>query len=207
VATGGRKPRWVTEHVHVPRRPFGTHAYVLSRRGAAKLLQRVQLASIHVDAVAWGLRELNLFCVHPMLAFQAFADSTIGDTKGGLEERLPHLLLDPYTRITLIWVFNEPIIVVPGLGLTLTIGRAMVLLVLGFAIAAARRSPALLAAHSALTASVFLLLRQMVRPATVVGREVGHPEPQPQPRDSCPHDAMYPERAVNRLRQPIESGG
>lgn len=34
--TGGvRRPRRVTEHWHVPRRPFGAHAYLLSRRGAA----------------------------------------------------------------------------------------------------------------------------------------------------------------------------
>ena len=40
VSGGGREPRQVTEHIHVPRRPFGTHAYVLSKRGAAALLAR-----------------------------------------------------------------------------------------------------------------------------------------------------------------------
>ena len=36
VAGGGRVTRRVTEHCHVPRRPFGTHAYVISPGGARK---------------------------------------------------------------------------------------------------------------------------------------------------------------------------
>ena len=172
VSGGGRKPRKLSEHIHVPRRPFGTHAYALSKRGAAKLLRRASKASIHVDAVAWGLPELNIYCVHPMLAYQAFDQpTTIGDTSGGLEERLPNICIDPYTRITLKWCFNEPVIVVPGLGMTLTIGRSLVLLVLGYAVAFITDSLILLAAHSALTVIVFCLLRVMVRPVSD-GREV-----------------------------------
>jgi len=163
VSGGGRKAGFVTEHVHVPRRPFGTHAYALSRRGAAKLLRRCSMASMHVDAVAWGLPELNLYCCHPMLAHQAFADSTIGDTKGGIEERMPNFTLDPYTRITFRWVWNEPVIAVPFIGLTLTIGRALSILLLGYIAAAATRSLAFCLGHTALTIAVYCLLRYMVQ--------------------------------------------
>ena len=101
VAGGGRVTRRVTEHCHVPRRPFGTHAYALSRRGAAKLLGKASLATGHVDAVAWGIRELALLCCDPMLAHQAMeAPSTIGAITGGMEAGLPKFKVDEYTGVT-----------------------------------------------------------------------------------------------------------
>eukprot|EP00977_Amphora_coffeiformis_P007795 scaffold1697_cov180-Amphora_coffeaeformis.AAC.31 len=36
-------------------RPFGTHAYVLSKRGAEKLLRRAWKATYHVDCVISGI--------------------------------------------------------------------------------------------------------------------------------------------------------
>ena len=43
--------------------------------------------------------------------------------------------MDPALALAPKWCFNEPVIVVPGLGMTLTIGRSLVLLVLGYAVA------------------------------------------------------------------------
>ena len=164
IAGGGRKPRQVTEHVHVPHRPFGTHAYALSKRGAAKLLQRAPIASSHIDAVAWGLRDLNLYCVHPMLAHQAFDDSSIGGTQGGPESRLPNVCIDEYTKITLRWAFNEPVLYVVPLKLKLTIGRSLLLLVLGYAAALLSGSRALLAIHSGVFVATAMLIRHMAQP-------------------------------------------
>jgi hypothetical protein len=166
VSGGGRKPRRVTEHVYVPHRAFGTHAYALSKRGATKLLALAPVATLHVDAVIWGIPSLNLYCVHPQLAHQVFADSTIGGTNGGIEQRLPNVVIDRYTRITLRWAFNEPVFIIPGLRIQLTIGRSLMLCVLGFAAAAATGSLSLLTAHSALTLAVFFLLRHMVQPVS-----------------------------------------
>ena len=49
VAGGARKRQSLTEDgtVHVPFRPFGTHAYVISRRGAAKLLEKCPKAKTY----------------------------------------------------------------------------------------------------------------------------------------------------------------
>ena len=169
VSGGGRKRRRVTEQIHVPRRPFGTHAYALSKRGAAKLLARAPIATMHVDAVAWGLPELQLYCVHPMLAHQAFDDSTIGGTQRGPEALLPHICLDPYTRVTLRWAWNEPVIHLPMTPITLTIGRSLLISAFGFAIAAATGNRAFLAGHTALNLAVFFLLRYLLRPVASVG--------------------------------------
>lgn len=188
VSGGGRTPKRLSEHIHVPRRPFGTHAYVLSKRGAAKLLRVASLASMHVDAVAWGIQELNLYCVHPMLAHQAFDDSTVGGTQRGPEALIPNLVIDPYTRITLRWAFNEPVINVPFTGVTLTIGRSLLLLIVGYAVAAATGSRALFAAHTMLTISCFLLLRVMVQPAAAARLDDdagGAPAPPPPERISA----------------------
>jgi hypothetical protein len=85
-----RRARQVTPSVIVPRRPFGTHAYALSRRGAEKLLKRAAVASYHIDVVIWGMPDLELYCCAPMLAHQAFdAPSTIGAVLGGLEVKPP----------------------------------------------------------------------------------------------------------------------
>lgn len=79
--------------VHTPLRPFGTHAYVISPSGARKLLAAAPRASYHVDVVAWGLRSLRLFAVHPLLAKQTHGDTTIG----GQNDRtwLPEIIIDP----------------------------------------------------------------------------------------------------------------
>lgn len=81
--------------IHTPLRPFGTHAYALSERGARKLLAAAPRANYHVDVVAWGLRRLRLFAVHPLLARQTHDDTTIG----GHHDRswLPEIVIDQCT--------------------------------------------------------------------------------------------------------------
>ena len=193
IGGGGRAARRVSPRVTVPRRPFGTHAYVLSKRGAAKLLRRASLATYHIDAVCWGIGDLRLFCCAPMLAHQAFqGPSTIGAVLGGLEVALPNVVLDAYTGATLPWAFNEPVVRVPGLGTVLTIGRSLGLGALGFALvlglhllAALRgatlglESPAALAVaanrflalHASAVVAMFALLRCMLVPRPAEGAE------------------------------------
>lgn len=128
---GGRKNRQVTEHCHVPRRALGAHAYVLSKRGAEKLLRYAWTASGHVDVVAWGVPQLNILSVHPMLAHQDMrSQSTIGAITRGVETRLPRIVVDEYTGIILEWVFNAPVV---RLGpFLLTMGRSVSYIVGGY---------------------------------------------------------------------------
>ena len=44
ISGGIRRTRRLSERIHVPQRPYGTHAYLISRRGAQKLLARVPKA-------------------------------------------------------------------------------------------------------------------------------------------------------------------
>lgn len=72
--TGGT--RSVSEHLFIPHRPAGTHAYLVSHSGAKKLMERFPLARYHVDLVAWGFQDLKLYAANPFLASQLFDDET-----------------------------------------------------------------------------------------------------------------------------------
>jgi GR25 family glycosyltransferase involved in LPS biosynthesis len=129
---GGRQPRRITSHIHIPHRPLGTHAYILSQRGARKLLQLASRATWHVDCVIWGIRELDLFLCDPMLVFQdAESPSSVGAVTKGLETWLPKWRMDEYTGVSFEWAMNEPFFRIPFLHVTVTIGRYMTQLLLG----------------------------------------------------------------------------
>ena len=158
ISGGMRRTKRVSERIHVPQRPYGTHAYLLSRRGARKLLERVPLAVHHVDNVAWGVRDLDLYLTHPMLAFQRFeAPSTVGANEGGIEARLPRLVLDEYTGVTLHWTWNEPIVRFGPL--VMTLGRCLSAIAAGYALAALTRSSRILIVHTLLTLTNVALTR------------------------------------------------
>jgi len=115
-ATGMRwRPR-VSSAVHVPLRPAGTHAYVISPAGARKLLAGCPRANYHVDVAAWGLRSLQLFCVSPLLAKQTHADTTIGGNRdfAWIANRVGPIVFDRYTGADLTWAYNTPLLRLGG---------------------------------------------------------------------------------------------
>lgn len=167
---GARRVRSIGEHVYVPHRPGGTHAYLCSKRGAAKLLARLPRAKFHVDLVAWHASVgLDLYASHPFLAHQdCGAASTLSDGGGGdgaaaaaaaahdeADWRLsvplgggralrlcwpPPFVVDAHTRQTWSHAFHEPLFYLPGRVL-LTVGRHQMALVLSaLAAEALRRS-------------------------------------------------------------------
>lgn len=74
IAGGARtspgKTRGISQRLFVPHKPAGTHAYVVSLRGAAKLLELLPKARYHVDLSAWSLEELRLYASKEFLAHQ-----------------------------------------------------------------------------------------------------------------------------------------
>jgi GR25 family glycosyltransferase involved in LPS biosynthesis len=129
---GCRTPRLVTEHCHVPKRPFGTHAYVLSQRGAKKLLKLAWKAAYHVDCVIWGMEELNLYICDPLLVYQDSSPSTVGAITSGIETWIPSSIkMDNYTQMSLEWVWNEPVIRIPVFDVVITQGRYLIYGILG----------------------------------------------------------------------------
>ena len=170
ISGGMRRTRRLSERIHVPQRPYGTHAYLLSRRGAKKLLERVPLAVHHVDNVAWGVQSLELYLTHPMLAFQkSEAPSTVGANENGIEARLPSLVLDAYTGVTLKWTWNEPIVRFGPL--TMTLGRCLSAIAAGYALAALTASRRVLCIHTALTLANVALTRVLASGWRADGRD------------------------------------
>ena len=134
---GMRWPTRLSDHISVPLRPFGTHAYLVSPAGARKLLALCPRANFHVDVAAWGQTSVRLYLAldgeGQMLAKQSHAgDSTIG----GLPRSrwLPALSVDAYTGADFFWAFNAPVLSIGGF-LTLTIGRSICSTALLFALA------------------------------------------------------------------------
>jgi GR25 family glycosyltransferase involved in LPS biosynthesis len=152
--TGGSRPppRRVTEHCHVPKRPHGTHAHVLSKRGAANLLTLAPRITYHVDVVMWGLKGLNLLICDPLLAFQDDSPSTVGAITSGIETWIPSSIrLDNYTNMSLEWVWNEPILRIPIVKFIVTQGRYLLFGVIGIIVSSLlfESHPWLLPAHLA----------------------------------------------------------
>ena len=162
VAAGGmRWPRWHAQDVHEPLRPFGTHAYLVSPKGAEELLRRCPRVNYHVDVVAWGLRGLRLFAIHPLLARQTHEDTTID----GASDRswLPKLVIDPYTGADFAWAWNAPLFKVGGhRGLLLTSGRMISVGAIGLLVAVFTRSLAPLVWSAGYILTVMLFVRLMV---------------------------------------------
>lgn len=143
VSGGCRKPQRITEHIHIPMRPFGTHAYVLSKRGAAKLLDRAWKATYHVDCVIWGMLDLDLYMVDPLLVYQDSSPSTVGAITSGPETWIPSSIqLDDYTGMRLEWVWNEAVIRIPGINIIITQGRYLLMGIFGTLFGVIRRKKA-----------------------------------------------------------------
>jgi GR25 family glycosyltransferase involved in LPS biosynthesis len=128
----GKRQRRVSTNIQIPHRPLGTHAYILSKRGAAKLLGRASKATWHVDCVIWGIRDLNLYLCDPMLVFQdTESPSTVGAVTRGLETYLPKWKMDEYTNASFEWAMNEPFLKIPFVNVILSIGRFVSLFLVG----------------------------------------------------------------------------
>mmetsp|Transcript_21350 Transcript_21350/g.43079 ORF Transcript_21350/g.43079 Transcript_21350/m.43079 type:complete len:318 (-) Transcript_21350:53-1006(-) len=132
--------------IHIPLCPYGMHAYVVSPKGASKLLARCPRASYHVDVVAWGYQDLEVYACHPLLARQTHNDTTIG----GLHSRwqglkLPSFTGDSYTGFEFGWAFSAPLLRLGGpYGMILTNGGAICLMLAGLASSVMRQSRTLL---------------------------------------------------------------
>jgi glycosyl transferase, family 25 len=88
---GGKRPlKIINDYRYQPRRPAGTHAYMVSYKGAQKLLKLCSKASYHVDLECWRHLDLDLTMFHPMLAYQTFEDTELTDVatdRGKLAEK------------------------------------------------------------------------------------------------------------------------
>jgi len=89
---GGRpspgKTRRVSDNVFVPHRPAGTYAYLVSLKGAERLVKELPLACYHVDLTAWSLPNLKLYAAVNQIATQDFeAASTVSKSGAAMTSR------------------------------------------------------------------------------------------------------------------------
>ena len=96
--------------------PYGAHAYIITPQGASKLLRSCPKAQYHVDLVAWGQEHLNILAVHPLIAHQTHADSTLGGSriKVWYKNIIPPLFSDSYTGVENKWFLSIPMLRVGG---------------------------------------------------------------------------------------------
>lgn len=130
--------------LHAPMCPYGMHAYILSPKGAAKLLKNFPRASYHVDVVAWGLKGLNILAVHPLVAWQTNDDTTIGGLVEIWKRIFPRWVADKYTGFEIGWALTAPLLRVGGhlFGgkLLLTNGSSLAILFVGLVVGIILRS-------------------------------------------------------------------
>lgn len=159
------KPR-VSSAVHVPLRPAGTHAYVISPAGARKLLDACPKANYHVDVVAWGTRALQLYCVNPLLAKQTHGDTTIGGRRdfGWIADRTGPIVFDSYTGADLAWSYNIPLLRIGGDSwyILLSTGRCMSLYIAGVLASLLTRSRVLFALNSLVLVAQVVAVRLLL---------------------------------------------
>ena len=149
--------------VHVPLCPLGCHAYIISPRGASKLIDACLRASYHVDVVAWGLPDLDIVALHPLIAWQTHSDTTIGGLASTWKKVLPLWVPDPYTGFELGWALSAPLLRIGGpfFGgkILLTNGNALGIAITGFVLAGIFRSVSLFGITLAFVAAVTALVR------------------------------------------------
>ena len=103
----------VGAHLSRPAQTLGTHAYMVSAKGARELLARLSRASFHVDWMISGLVDvLQIYAVQPGIAYQTGVASVIGGAH-------PHVLNAVASKVpyssdardvrTWAWTLSEPI--------------------------------------------------------------------------------------------------
>lgn len=175
---GGRpspgKTRMVSDHLFVPHRPAGTHAYMVSLRGATKLKELMPKARYHVDLSAWALPELNLYCAEEQLATQNFEEaSTVSKAGAPLTKRF--LLwcwqVAGFERLSqaggvndLNWAWKAAVFAIPGFRgkrIAVDLGPASALWILALIVGAALRSRNLLAGAMAYQMMICFVVRYL----------------------------------------------
>mmetsp|Transcript_4758 Transcript_4758/g.7217 ORF Transcript_4758/g.7217 Transcript_4758/m.7217 type:complete len:363 (-) Transcript_4758:1028-2116(-) len=150
--------------IHVPMCPYGGHAYILSPTGAEKLLQHCPRASYHVDVIAWGLKDLNILAIHPLISWQTNNDTTIGGFVHILKKlRIPRLVADSYTGFEIGWALSAPLLRLGGPyfggNMLLTNGNSLAIMFLGSVVGILQKSPLILGLTAIYVIAVTILVR------------------------------------------------
>ena len=103
----------ISEHLVRPAQTLGTHAYMISAKGARAALDRLPRPSFHLDwALSSLVDELQVYAVRPGIAFQTNAPSTIGAAHphllNAIASKIPYSSEEDDVR-TWAWTMSEPV--------------------------------------------------------------------------------------------------
>lgn len=155
-------PRSKESFLHIPLCPYGMHAYILTPNGARKLLKRFNKATFHVDVAAWGLRDLDLIALHPLVAWQTNEDTTIGGFVHVWKRFFPTVITDQYTRFEIGWALSAPLLRIGGQyfpKLLLTNGTSLLIMFLGAVVGVCLQSQVVLGMTIGYVVAVTCLIR------------------------------------------------
>ena len=106
VGSKNRIPRQVNEYIHVPYNLLGAQGYIISWKGAKKLLDKIKKISYHVDHVMYS-SDINLYVIQPFLLKHdgAISGSSLGEKHNVNLSFLNHIQLN---GAPLSWGLYEP---------------------------------------------------------------------------------------------------
>ena len=103
----------IGEHLVRPAQTLGSHAYMVTAKGARAALQRLPRASTHLDwAISSLAGQLQVFAVRPQIAHQSDEASTLGGAHphvlNAMASKFPYSSEDRDAR-TWAWTLSEPL--------------------------------------------------------------------------------------------------
>ena len=120
--------------------------------------------SYHVDVIAWGLKDLNILAIHPLISWQTNNDTTIGGFVHILKKlRIPRLVADSYTGFEIGWALSAPLLRLGGPyfggNMLLTNGNSLAIMFLGSVVGILQKSPLILGLTAIYVIAVTVLVR------------------------------------------------
>jgi hypothetical protein len=72
-----REEKMLTENIIIPTVSLATHAYIISKKGALKILDRIKKNKInnHIDYYLHSIKDLKCISCHPRIVFQTSTDT------------------------------------------------------------------------------------------------------------------------------------
>lgn len=74
-----KKYRKVNDMVEVPYNPTGMHGYLISLKGAKKIIEKYNKINYHIDAYLFSKKDIDLYSTNPKLVLPHDSDKSLGE--------------------------------------------------------------------------------------------------------------------------------
>jgi GR25 family glycosyltransferase involved in LPS biosynthesis len=115
VFNNSREYKVINDNIIVPFQPLGTYAYLISQKGAKKILQHYNIIKYHVDYYIYTRNNIKLYTVQPFLVKTPNSSTCLGEKHALDLSFIDHLqLFNNENNIGLTWYLNNVVCVVGG---------------------------------------------------------------------------------------------